>query len=114
MRLWKEREAGLEQAQEDTQGFLGVVSAESHTHLNAQNDFRNLPRQDFIQCGLGPVCFRASSRLGLRQLPRGPTPDHPDQPLGPSVAGICICSQLLRCLPCDTAQCASLSAHTGG
>lgn len=34
MRLWKEREAGLEQAQEDKLGFSGVVTAERATQTS--------------------------------------------------------------------------------
>lgn len=94
------------------------VSRESHTNLNAQNGFRNLPRLQISSIWSGPVCLRTSSRADLRQLPEGGWGERvPPQiikirPLGPAVAGMCICNQLFRCLPCDTERWGLLSGNT--
>lgn len=116
MRLWKEREAGLEQAEEDKRDFSAVMSAERATQtLKPKMASGIFQDSRFHQVWSGPVCLRTSSRADLRQLPGG---SHPQiikiRPLGPAVAGMCICNQLFRCLPCDTERWGLLSGNIWG
>lgn len=116
MRLWKEREAGLEQAEEDKRDFSGVMSAERATQTLMPKMASGIFQDSrFHQFWSGPVCLRTSSRADLRQLAGGIPPQIIKiRPLGPAVAGMCICNQLFRCLPCDTERWGLLSGNTWG
>lgn len=75
MRLWKEREAGLEQAEEDKRDFSGVMSAERATQTLMPKMASGIFQDSrFHQVWSGPVCLRTSSRADLRQLPGGSQP----------------------------------------
>lgn len=107
MRPWREREA-----EEGKGDFSGVISTERHTQTSMPKMASGIFQDSrFHQVRSGPVCLRTSSRVDLRQLPWGSWIIK-IRPLGPAVAGICICNQLLRCLPCNMVRWELLSGNT--